>query len=66
MLLDVTHETRYVYGARVDLAQHMAHLRPREMPGQRVEHAELAIEPQPQHWTRGEDVFGNARDAFAL
>jgi transglutaminase-like putative cysteine protease len=66
MLLDVTHETRYVYGARVDLAQHMAHLRPREMPGQRVEQAELAIEPQPQHWTRGEDVFGNARDAFAL
>jgi transglutaminase-like putative cysteine protease len=66
MLLDVTHETRYAYGARVDLAQHMAHLRPREMPGQRVEEAELAIEPPPQHWTRGHDVFGNARDAFAL
>jgi transglutaminase-like putative cysteine protease len=66
MLLEVTHETRYAYGARVDLAQHLAHLRPRAMPGQRVEQAAVDIEPAPQHWTRGTDVFGNARDAFAL
>jgi transglutaminase-like putative cysteine protease len=64
--LDVTHETSYAYGARVDLAQHLAHLRPRAVPGQRVVEAQIDIEPLPQHWTRGTDVFGNARDAFAL
>ncbi len=66
LTLDVIHETRYAYGARVDLAQHLAHLRPRAMPSQRVEHCDIAIEPVPQHWTQGTDVFGNARDAFAL
>ncbi len=64
--LDVIHETRYAYGARVDLAQHLAHLRPRTMPGQRVERCDVVIDPPPQHWTQGTDVFGNARDAFAL
>ncbi len=64
--LDVTHETSYAYGARVDLAQHLAHLRPRAVPGQRVVEAQIDIEPVPQHWTRSIDVFGNARDAFAL
>jgi len=64
--LDVTHETHYAYGARVDLAQHLAHLRPRALPGQRVATATLRVEPVPSHWTQGRDVFGNARDAFAL
>lgn len=64
--LEVTHETRYDYGARVDLAQHLAHLRPRAMPGQQVLDAALEVEPVPSHWTQGRDVFGNARDAFAL
>ena len=64
--LDVTHETRYAYGARVELAQHLAHLRPRDLPGQRVEAVQLDIDPAPSHWTQGRDVFGNARDAFAL
>jgi transglutaminase-like putative cysteine protease len=66
LALDVTHETRYAYGARVDLAQHLAHLRPRAMPGQQVEQCEIVIDPPPQHWTQGVDVFGNVRDAFAL
>lgn len=64
--LDIAHETSYAYGARVDLAQHLAHLRPRAMPGQRVDEAQIDIEPAPQQWTRSTDVFGNARDAFAL
>jgi transglutaminase-like putative cysteine protease len=64
--LDVTHETRYAYGARVDLAQHLAHLRPRTRPGQQVAACALSIEPEPQHWVQAVDVFGNARDAFAL
>lgn len=64
--LDVTHETVYAYGARVDLAQHLAHLRPRATPEQQVESAAITIEPEPQHWTEGRDVFGNARDAFSF
>jgi transglutaminase-like putative cysteine protease len=64
--LDVTHETRYEYDARVDLAQHRAHLRPRAMPAQQVRDVQLTIEPAPSHWTQGADVFGNVCDAFAL
>jgi transglutaminase-like putative cysteine protease len=64
--LAVRHETHYSYGARVELAQHLAHLRPRQLPGQRVLDSQVAIEPEPQHWTQGTDAFGNARDAFAL
>lgn len=64
--LDVTHETRYAYGARVDLAQHLAYLRPRALPGQQVQDVRIEIEPAPSHWTQGRDVFGNPRDAFAL
>jgi transglutaminase-like putative cysteine protease len=64
--LDVTHETRYEYEARVDLAQHRAHLRPRVMPAQLASDVILTIEPAPSHWTRGTDVFGNVCDAFAL
>jgi transglutaminase-like putative cysteine protease len=65
-ILHVTHETHYAYAARVDLAQHLAHLRPCALPWQRVATTALAIEPQPQHWTESSDVFGNRRDAFAL
>jgi transglutaminase-like putative cysteine protease len=64
--LDVTHETRYEYESRVDLAQHRAHLRPRVMPAQQVSDVRLTIEPAPSHWTRSADVFGNVCDAFAL
>jgi transglutaminase-like putative cysteine protease len=64
--LDVTHETVYRYGARVDLAQHLAHLRPRDWPGQAVSEAAIVVTPEPQHWTQGRDAFGNPRDAFAL
>jgi transglutaminase-like putative cysteine protease len=64
--LDVVHETRYAYDARVEKAQHIVHLRPRVTSRQRVEHAVVDIEPQPAYWSRSHDVFGNERDAFAL
>jgi len=66
LTLHVTHETRYEYQTRVSLAQHLAHLRPRALPGQRVEDVKIEIDPAPSHWTQGTDVFGNARDVFAL
>lgn len=66
LTLDVVHATDYAYSARVDLAQHMAHLRPQPFPGQHVQSATIEIEPPPQHWTQSTDVFGNTRDAFGL
>ena len=65
-ILDITHETVYEYGARVEVAQHIAHLRPRATASQQVERAALDVEPTPAHWTRDGDVHGNARDAFSL
>lgn len=65
-VLDVVHETVYDYGARVELAQHIAYLRPRGTVRQQVECADITVEPAPAHWTRDADANGNPRDAFAL
>jgi transglutaminase-like putative cysteine protease len=46
-VLRVQHETRYDYGEPVELAHHMAHLRPRETHWQRVRGWSLHISPWP-------------------
>lgn len=46
-VLRVHHETRYDYGEPVELAHHMAHLRPRDTPLQRVRDWSLHISPWP-------------------
>ena len=43
----VEHETRYVYESAVATSQHVAYLRPRELPRQRVTRAEVLVEPAP-------------------
>jgi len=66
MLLRVTHETRYAYTPPVETAQHMAYLRPRELPRQALlEHA-LEITPEPAQRSESVDVYGNGRAFFAL
>lgn len=64
--LHVVHETRYVYGAAVELAHHMAHLRPREMPVQQVRDIELTVSPAPDNDALWDslDNYGNARTLF--
>lgn len=64
--LRVVHETRYVYGAPVELAHHMAHLRPRETPVQRVRDISLTVTPEPDNGTvwSSVDSFGNVRALF--
>jgi transglutaminase-like putative cysteine protease len=46
-VLRVQHETRYDYDGPVELAHHMAHLRPRVTPWQRVRDWSLRINPWP-------------------
>jgi transglutaminase-like putative cysteine protease len=78
--LRVEHETRYEYDAEVELARHLAHLRPRGTPWQRVLRWRLEIEPQPDPQpgtlrspvtvhppgvSLSEDVWGNWRAVFS-
>lgn len=55
----VEHVTEYEYGDRVELAAHMAHLRPRELPWQRVERFALRATPEPDRVRWDIDHFGN-------
>ena len=64
--LRVEHETAYDYPARVDLAYHIAYLRPAETPYQDVTQFGLEIDPLPTHRSAGRDAFGNQRDVFSL
>ena len=66
MLLHVRHHTHYHYHSQVVLAQHMAHLRPRELPGQRVLSHHLTVAPAPVQREDRTDAFGNWRTFFAL
>ena len=66
-LLSVDHTTRYDYAASVDLAQHLAYLRPLDDgERQQVEVFDLAIDPPPSHQRAETDDFGNRRLAFTL
>jgi transglutaminase-like putative cysteine protease len=64
--LTVEHETRYRYAHAVEMAQHIACLRPLSDAGQVLEQFEMVVSPTPaQHSTR-RDAFGNSRAYFAL
>lgn len=66
-LLAVDHLTHYAYAASVDLAQHLAYLRPLDDGGaQRLEMFDLSIEPPPSQQRDETDGFDNARLAFTL
>ena len=53
------HVTTYRYAEEVDLATHLLHLTPREVPGQAVRGASLQVMPRPALRTEGTDHFGN-------
>jgi transglutaminase-like putative cysteine protease len=76
--LQVCHETRYDYDSPVELAHHLAYLRPRDTPTQQVLDWSLAIDPlpdvsgsqdPPQHGQDGlrhsRDGWGNWRSSFS-
>ncbi len=62
----VEHETLYRYARPVDLAQHIAFLRPRDDAGQALLDFALQIEPRPPQLQHDRDAFGNTRSVFAL
>ncbi|WP_110401342.1 transglutaminase family protein [Sphaerotilus hippei] len=54
-ILRVEHETRYRYDAPVELANHMARLRPRHTATQRIRDWHLVVEPLPDASPEGEE-----------
>jgi transglutaminase-like putative cysteine protease len=60
MILAVEHVTTYEYASRVELAAHLLHLRPRELPWQRVLDFSLLAHPAPDRERWATDHFGNA------
>jgi transglutaminase-like putative cysteine protease len=66
VLYQVTHRTTYGYGTDVAVSHHLAHLRPRELPGQQVTNYTLNVEPSPAIWSEREDYFGNAASYFSI
>lgn len=66
MRLRVLHQTEYRYQTPVVLAQHLAHLRPSDGPGQRLWSHRLDIDPAPALREDGSDAFGNRRTFFAM
>lgn len=64
--LSVRHETAYAYDTPVELAHHVAHLRPRATEWQTVEDWALEIKPGADAEPVGMlDVWGNWRHAFS-
>lgn len=64
--LSVTHETRYAYDADVEVAHHVARLRPRDTRWQRIHDWRLEIEPEPECAVQASrDAFGNWRHGFS-
>jgi transglutaminase-like putative cysteine protease len=66
MRLRILHHTHYGYTSPVVMAQHLAHLRPLERPGQTLLRHEVRIGPTPAHQERSPDAFGNERLFFTL
>jgi len=62
----VEHTTKYVYASPVATSQHVAYLRPRELPYQHVRHHALHIEPKPASGARRTDAFGNVVNHFQI
>lgn len=60
MKLEVSHRTGYQYRSPVAQSHHVVHLRPRQLPHQKVVHHSLLIEPAPISSTELTDYFGNA------
>jgi len=58
-VLEVEHETLYRYRGSVELAQHIAFLRPRDDATQRLLDHRLQIEPPPSQLRSDLDAFGN-------
>ena len=66
MIYWLRHRTAYRYAQPVELAAHLLHLKPRNLPGQHVISARLTCHPKPDHHTEAQDHFGNAATRLFL
>jgi transglutaminase-like putative cysteine protease len=65
-LYRIEHETRYRHEGRASTSQHVAYLRPRDLPTQRVLAHELIVEPAPANRAQRTDAFGNTAEHFTI
>lgn len=52
--------TRYEYNDKVELASHILHMTPRDLPFQQVGDSDIKISPSPTRMHGGRDHFGNS------
>jgi transglutaminase-like putative cysteine protease len=62
----VTHRTTFKYRYPVAVGKHVACLKPRVLPGQKVARCELRIDPVPATFTERIDYFGNVHCFFTI
>jgi len=60
MIYALRHETRQEYAQKVDIAVHLLHLTPLQLPWQNVLRTTLAASPEPSRLVTETDCFGNA------
>jgi transglutaminase-like putative cysteine protease len=64
--IQVEHETLYTYETEVELAHHLAYLKPFSSDWQRVLTTQVDIDPVPSNHSENKDAFGNIRSFFTL
>lgn len=62
----LSHRTTYSYASSVDAAHHIAHLRARAFPGQKVSSISITTQPQPAMAVQHLDHFGNQIDIYRI
>jgi transglutaminase-like putative cysteine protease len=62
----LSHRTTYSYASSVDSAHHIAHLRARAFPGQKVDSIGIATNPVPAMAVQHVDHFGNNIDIYRI
>jgi len=62
----LSHRTTYSYASSVDSAHHIAHLRARSFPGQRVSSISIVTHPLPALAVQHVDHFGNQIDIYRI
>jgi transglutaminase-like putative cysteine protease len=58
-VFSLRHETKYEYAHKVDIASHLLHLTPLQLPWQRVLRTHISAEPTPGRMLTEADCFGN-------
>ena len=62
----VVHRTEYFYSGTITQCHSLAHLRPRDLPGQQCLNHQLDINPAPVDYAEYEDFFGNRVNYFSI